>query len=121
MKNFEEWIDKELYKRGWSRREAARRAGISASMMHKVINREANPGISFFRGIAEAFGVSIVEVLIRAGELKSEDLELEEVNEKYLQLPDWQQKVVMKFIDSLLEEKKGEDENPKSQVAHSSA
>jgi transcriptional regulator with XRE-family HTH domain len=121
MNNFEEWIDKELYKRGWSRREAARRAGVSSSMMNKVINKEANPGIGFYRGIAEAFGVSIVEVLIRAGEMKSEDLELEEVNEKYLQLPDWQQKVVMKFIDSLLEEKKGEDENPKSQVAHSSA
>jgi len=121
MNNFEEWIDKELYKRGWSRREAARRSGISASMMNKVINGEANPGISFYRGIAEAFGLSIVEVLIRAGELKSEELALEEVNEKYIQLPEWQQKVVMKFIDSLIEEKKGEDENPKTQMAQSNA
>lgn len=107
MTNFEEWIDKELYKRGWSRREAARRAGVSPSMMNKVINKEANPGISFYRGIAEAFGISIVEVLAKAGELsevKRDELS-EEAEFLMSQLSPYQRQLAVKFIRVLAEEK----------------
>jgi transcriptional regulator with XRE-family HTH domain len=109
MNSFEEWIDKELYKRGWSRREAARRAGISASMMNKVINQEANPGISFYRGIAEAFGISIVEVLAKAGELQDHkhDELTEEAEFLMSQLSPYQRQLAVKFIRVLAEEKGG--------------
>jgi len=65
--SFAEWIDSELARRGWSRSEAARRGSISASMMDKVINGASQPGLVFMKGIARAFGISLVEVLERAG------------------------------------------------------
>lgn len=58
----------ELERRGWSRSEAARRGGISASMMDKVIEGYSGAGMKFYRGLAAAFGVSLLEVLQRAGE-----------------------------------------------------
>lgn len=61
--NFSERITTELETRGWSRREAARRGDISPSMFDKVINGYAKPGIKFIKGIAKAFGISLVEVL----------------------------------------------------------
>lgn len=68
MTSFSEWIVSELERRGWSRSEAARRGDISASMMDKVINGVSQPGLSFIKGIAKAFNISLVEVLERAGE-----------------------------------------------------
>jgi transcriptional regulator with XRE-family HTH domain len=66
---FAEWLDGELNIRGWSRSEAARRGGVSASMMDKVINGHAQPGMTFYKGIAQAFQMPLKEVLIQAGEL----------------------------------------------------
>jgi transcriptional regulator with XRE-family HTH domain len=60
---FSERIVRELDKKGWSRSEAARRGGISSSMFDKVINGYAEPGIKFLKGIAQAFGISLAEVL----------------------------------------------------------
>lgn len=67
MASFAEWITQELDKRGWSRSEAARRGGISASMMDQVIGGFAKPGIRFCEGLARAFGLSLEEVFRRAG------------------------------------------------------
>jgi len=55
MEGFTKWLLEELNKRGWSRSEAARRGGVSASMFDKVINGHAKPGVDFCRGIARAF------------------------------------------------------------------
>ena len=64
---FPKWVQEELDRRGWSRSEAARRGGFSASMLDKVINRHASPGLDFCVGLSRAFGISAVEVLQRAG------------------------------------------------------
>ena len=73
---FTEWLDRELNDRGWSRSEAARRGGISASMFDKVINGYAQPGLTFYKGVAKAFKIPLEEVLRKAGEM--EDLPNEE-------------------------------------------
>ena len=72
---FSEWLDAELNIRGWSRSEAARRGGISASMVDKVINGHAQPGMTFYKGIANAFQVPLKEVLIQAGEIDERSTE----------------------------------------------
>ena len=61
--NFSEWLISELERRGWSRSEAARRGGISSSMIDKVINGYSKPGIRFLEGIAQAFGITLAEVV----------------------------------------------------------
>jgi hypothetical protein len=78
-------------------------------MMNKVINREANPGISFYRGIAEAFGLSIVEVLSKAGELTDQkhDELTDEAEFLMAQLSPYQRQLAVKFIRVLAEEKGG--------------
>jgi transcriptional regulator with XRE-family HTH domain len=64
--NFAEWIESELNQRGWSRREAARRGGISPSMLDKVISRSSKPGMRFLEGISKAFEVPLHEVVTRS-------------------------------------------------------
>jgi transcriptional regulator with XRE-family HTH domain len=63
--NFREWLDAELEKRGWSRRTAAKKAGLSDSIITKVINNRSDPGVNFIKGIAKALGVSQYEILGR--------------------------------------------------------
>ncbi len=69
MMSFSEWIESELNKRGWSRSEAARRGGISPSMMDKVINGNSTPGLIFYKGLSKAFKISLFEILVKAGEI----------------------------------------------------
>jgi transcriptional regulator with XRE-family HTH domain len=101
---FDEWLDKEITKRGWSRREASRRADISQSMLNKVITGDAQPGLSVYRGIAKAFDMSLVDVLLKAGEVTPNDLADENLNEQFATLPEWQQRLVIKFIENLRQE-----------------
>ena len=66
--NFSEWLVDALNEKGWSRSEAAKRGNISASMMDKVINGSSEPGLVFYRGIAKAFKLTLIQVLEKAGE-----------------------------------------------------
>lgn len=66
---FSEWIVSELNERGWSRSEAARRGKISPSVLDKVINGASEPGIKFFKGLANAFGISLFEIIARYEEM----------------------------------------------------
>lgn len=65
--DFAMFVNGELDRRGWSRSEAARRGGISASMLDKVISGNARPGYRTCKGIARAFNLPIDEVLRMAG------------------------------------------------------
>jgi transcriptional regulator with XRE-family HTH domain len=65
--DFSSWLNALLDEKGWSRSEAARRGGISASMFDKVISGNAQPGLDFLRGIARAFGLSLEQVMRKAG------------------------------------------------------
>lgn len=61
--DFSEWVVAKLEEKGWSRSEAARRGGISASMYDKVINGHAKPGVKFIEGFAKAFKMESSEVM----------------------------------------------------------
>lgn len=61
--DFSEWLEAKLDEKGWSRSEAARRGGISASMYDKVINGHAKPGLKFIEGVARAFRMEVSEVM----------------------------------------------------------
>ncbi|MFH1605414.1 MAG: helix-turn-helix transcriptional regulator [Pseudomonadota bacterium] len=65
-----EWIEAELKERGWSQTTAAKRGRISVQTISAVLNGTQNPGLRFYRAMARAFGVSLDEVLQRAGEVK---------------------------------------------------
>jgi len=88
--SFAEWLDAELQNRGWSRSEAARRGGISSSILDKVINGHSQPGLAFYKGLAKAFNMSLVDVLARAGEYKPTDIDVEQL------FSDW---ITQKYIE----------------------
>jgi len=65
--DFIRWLNDELARRRWSQTDAGNAGNFSASMLSKVLNGYANPGLDFCAGIARAFGVSVEEVQRRAG------------------------------------------------------
>jgi transcriptional regulator with XRE-family HTH domain len=110
--DFSEWITQELDKKGWSRREAARRGDISASILDKVIAHESQPGITFYKGIAKAFEMSLVDVLIKAGEVDPRDLSDENINTRFARLSGSQQRMVLRFIESITQDEEVEKNPP---------
>lgn len=109
--NFPEWITQELDRRGWSRREAARRGDLSGSILDKVISGESQPGMTFYKGIAKAFNISLVDVLIQAGEVDPRDLADDSLNEHFSHLTPQQQRMVLRFIESITQDEQV-DKNP---------
>lgn len=71
VESFTDWLTSELDTRGWSRAEAARRGGISASILDKIISGYSQPGDKTCRGLARAFGLTTEEVMRRAGLIPS--------------------------------------------------
>ena len=67
METFVAWIIVELNERGWSRSEAARRGGFSASTLDKVIGGFSRPGPTLCQGLARAFNVAPDKVFRLAG------------------------------------------------------
>ena len=102
---FEDWLRSELEERGWSRSEAARRGGISASMFDKVINGYARPGLDFCKGVAQAFRMPLEDVFRRAGilpPLPSDAPYLQEAIELFSRLPEELQEVVLTQMRALV-------------------
>jgi len=67
MDKFAEWVNSEVERRGWSFRETARRAGLSATAVSQVVGGQANPGLDFCIGLARALKIPPEQVLRRAG------------------------------------------------------
>jgi len=106
MESFADWLNDELTKRGWSRSEAARRGKISASMIDKVINGYANPGLDFCTGIARAFRLDPENVLRRAGLLPPQpahDAQLDAALFLFRQLPAHDQDKILAFMRTLIQ------------------
>ena len=99
--DFAEWLGRELDKRGWSRAEAARRGGNSASMWDKVINRYANPGEGFCKAVARAFSLDPEAVMRRAGILAPRpeaDARLAEVLHLFAMLSSDEQRLILRQV-----------------------
>jgi transcriptional regulator with XRE-family HTH domain len=110
MENFTKWLERQIQDRGWSIPETARRSkkggyeGVSDSMIYKVLNNHANPGLKFFEGIARAFDMPKEEVMRIAGELNpqpEETAELKEALHLLAQLSPEQRRYVLTTIRAL--------------------
>ena len=115
MESFVDWLNDELNRRGWSRSEAARRGHISASMMDKVINEIANPGLDFCNAIARAFCIPPEDVLRRAGLLPPAPPESASLNEAlflFRQLHPDTQDQVLAMLRGLVEHYVAKKEGP---------
>jgi len=66
---FVQWVLTELDDRGWSQRELARRAGISAAAVNQILTEQRQPTAEFSIAIARALRVPPEAVLRRAGHL----------------------------------------------------
>ena len=74
--DFATWIRDEIKRRGWSQATLAERAGLSRSCISKMLTSgRRKPGIRFFAGIAAAFEMPLVEVIViwEAGQRESEE------------------------------------------------
>jgi len=65
--SFQNWLAEALAARGWSRREAARHAGISHTSVADVLGGRTRPTANFCMAMAGALGVPREDVLRRAG------------------------------------------------------
>lgn len=100
LDKFIAWLQEELIKRGWSQSKAAEYGDISPSMYYQVTGGYANPGLKFYRGVAQAlFGsakMGLENVLRHAGELPP----LEDV-------PQDQRAILLEYFTRLSEEGRG--------------
>jgi transcriptional regulator with XRE-family HTH domain len=64
--DFGTWIRAELNRRGWSQATLATRAGLSRSSISKMLTiiGRRKPSMKFFVGLAAAFELSVVEVIV---------------------------------------------------------
>ncbi|GIK37602.1 MAG: hypothetical protein BroJett011_14350 [Chloroflexota bacterium] len=67
MTDFAAWLSEELKRRGWSQREAARRAGLSQASVAKPISGERKASAEICVKLALALGESPEKVLRLAG------------------------------------------------------
>ncbi len=102
MNPFAKWIEDELARRGWTRSEAARRGGISAAAIDRIIYG-GNPGLDFYRGIARAFDLPLETVLRYAGILPLEEEAPYETEllAFYRALPDYDRRTLLRVGQEL--------------------
>ena len=63
--DFATWIRDEIKRRGWSQAMLAERAGLSRSSISKMLTSDQRkPGMRFFAGIAIAFEMPVVDVIV---------------------------------------------------------
>ena len=76
--DFPTWVRAEAKRRGWSQATLAKRPGLALSSVKAVISLgRRKPGMCFFAGIAAAFEMPLVEVIViwkkQAGQCESKD------------------------------------------------
>ena len=74
--DFATWIRDEIQRRGWSQVTLAEQSGLSRSGISKMLRSgHRKPSMRFFAGIAAAFEMPLVEVIViwEAGQRESEE------------------------------------------------
>lgn len=97
------WVHKKLRDTGWSMRELGRRAGLSSSYLSGVLSGKMNPGLKFYRGISEAFDVTIdaLDRLDQEGidpETQAGELLVDQISELCQSLPRAGQLKVLDYV-----------------------
>ena len=105
------WLNKELQGRGWSQRELARRAGVSASTVSDVIAEKRLPTWDFCASIARPLQVDPDEVFVLAGLKRPPPAAVAEEEEALgilRRLPGSVRDVVMAMLRGLARERRGQ-------------
>ena len=106
-----DWLNSELYVRGWSQSEFARRGGISSSQVSLVLSGQSAPGDRFLKALSEAFELPEMYFRSMAGLLPRMDPETEERREAqflFSQLIDDDQTTVLTIMRALLGRQRAE-------------
>ena len=70
---FLRYLDRQLERRGWTVRDLAREAGLSSAVIYRWRSAETEPGIPNARLAASALGVPLLEFLVAAGAITSDE------------------------------------------------
>ncbi|MCL4300562.1 MAG: helix-turn-helix transcriptional regulator [Anaerolineae bacterium] len=114
MSNLSVWLAEETKERGWSYRELARRAGISQSLISKILSGDTKPSINFCNKIAHALGESPEKVLrlaeiLPSSQASNDDSILAELQDIVKNLPPGQRKEALRYLRFLYQNKHEED------------
>jgi transcriptional regulator with XRE-family HTH domain len=109
--NFRLWLEQELKGRGWSHGELARRASLAQATVSNVITGQRQPGCEFCIKAAQAFGLSPVLILVKAGILPSQeptdDLTVQEITELARSLPPEDRAELLKYARFRYQQRNG--------------
>ena len=107
-KEFVDWLNIEMEKRGWSIRQTARAANLSHTVIAVALSGD-KPTFNTCAGLADAFNVSPNFVFQLAGliEEQNKDELTEEAEFLMSQLSPYERQLAVKFIRVLAEEKGG--------------
>jgi len=103
------WLRGTLEERGWSRRELARRLGVSHTSVTNVAAGRAAPSARFCQEIAHVLDVPVEQVYQLAGLLPQdvdETTALRQANLLFSQLSEAEQDIVLTQMRALVERRK---------------
>lgn len=110
---FSDWLSITMREKGFSQSQLAAKSGLSRQAISNFVNQVSLPNPDSCRALAKGLGIPDSMVLEKAGHLRPKptttEPTIEEASYKLSKLPDWQQRIVLRFIDSLLTE--GNDAN----------
>jgi transcriptional regulator with XRE-family HTH domain len=73
------WVKVERQRRAWSQQELARRAGIAQAHISKIeLGQRTNPGSDVLLGLAQAFEMSVDDIMKAAGIITPSSIETPE-------------------------------------------
>jgi len=112
---FSQWLNEKLISKSLTQAQLAKRSGLSRQAISNFVNQVSLPSTESCMALARGLGLPSDQVLEAAGHRVSapgSNPTLEEANFKLAQLPAWQQRLVISFIDTLSQQ--GANENPAS-------
>jgi transcriptional regulator with XRE-family HTH domain len=109
---FNDWLVKEMSKRGWSQSDLARSSELNRAVINKLLNGQSLPSPPTLEAIARAFKVPVEQVFRIAGllpEIPENESYLEEAIHHIRQIQDPQRKAtLLSLIKALYSEEEQE-------------
>ena len=98
---FNDWLIKEMNRRGWSQSDLARSSELNRAVINKLLNGQTLPRPSTLEAIARAFRVPVEQVYRMTGllpEIPESESYLEEVVHHIRQIQDPQRKATLLLL-----------------------
>lgn len=91
-------VDEIRTARGWTIYELAKRAGIAEASIHNWRDRKSSPSLYLLEAISEAFGISIIQLLINDDEIAALTEEQQDLVKRWTSLKDHQKRALLEMI-----------------------